>query len=61
MLGKHKSNSMKDAVIHRLAPFESNPLHLDGVPQPTAKIGQIWITVEVCGDCLSDYHIATGR
>lgn len=52
---------MRAAVLHRPAPIEENPLHLQDLPIPEPGQSQVLLRVEACGVCRTDLHIATGE
>src|SRR5271170_1519835 len=52
---------MRAAVLHRPAPIEENPLHLEDLPVPEPGPGEVLLRVEACGVCRTDLHITTGE
>jgi propanol-preferring alcohol dehydrogenase len=52
---------MKAMVLHSPAAVATSPLHLEELPTPEPKPGEVLIRVEVCGVCRTDLHVVEGE
>ncbi|MGC8651988.1 MAG: zinc-dependent alcohol dehydrogenase family protein [Candidatus Micrarchaeia archaeon] len=51
---------MKAVVLHKPAPIETKPLHLENVKRRRISDNEILVKVIACGVCRTDLHIAEG-
>ena len=53
---------MKAATLNPVQAIPGHPLlHVDWVPRPAARLGQVLLRVLACGVCRTDLHIAEGE
>ncbi|MGA9811996.1 MAG: zinc-dependent alcohol dehydrogenase family protein [Terriglobales bacterium] len=53
---------MKAAILNPVEGIPGHPLlHVDQVPRPAARPGQVLLRVHACGVCRTDLHIAEGE
>jgi len=48
-------------LLHKPAPVDESPLHLEEVTSPLPRPGQIRVRVQCCGVCHTDLHIVEGE
>ena len=51
---------MRAMVLRQQSPAEQHPLHLEDLPLPTPRKGEVRVRVLVCGVCRTDLHIVEG-
>jgi propanol-preferring alcohol dehydrogenase len=51
---------MRAMVLHQQLPAEQSPLHLEDIPLPTPRKGEVRARVHVCGVCRTDLHMVEG-
>ncbi len=52
---------MRAMVLHKPAPIDDSPLHLEDVPCPEPGAGEVRVRVEACGICRTDLHVTEGE
>jgi alcohol dehydrogenase, propanol-preferring len=51
---------MRAAILSSPQPISEQPLHIEDVPKPEPKPGQVALKVLACGVCRTDLHIVEG-